>query len=231
LWNAVDLSLSVANPSNVANVEVRANGNVLFRATNAPFQYTWDTRAVGDGDYTLSAVITDRQGNTTTSNLQVAVRNILLTIKVPDDHLLNIDGRMERAWVFLMSESGELLVNAEMKNGEMINLGNGTYNGRTFTLSEAYLTASGLSLDITSFSEVPRGKWTLAAAIPDKLPVGNLSVQFKDSVGTHPYFVSTNGDSQIFFEGGNSIRLQLTQSPTKLFIRSIGNSFKLLQHR
>ena len=232
LWNSVDIELGIAHPESLSKVEILVNAKLVSTATKAPFTTTWNTQLMSDGPYELMAVATDKQGTTKTAKVNIVVSNALLTFQVPADHLTLPNGFVDKGWVFVSSLSGELLALAEMKNGEKFTLLNSNFNDKSFILSEAYLRNESSSLEISSFMNVPRGPWTLSVEAQDQAIVGSLSVHFIDSVGVHPYYVSTSGDSRIFYEGGNSIQLKLTQSPARLFIREIGkdqNHFNLVE--
>lgn len=60
----------------VSMVEFYANGVLLFGSNAAPYSYTWDTRTVANGSYTLTARATDNKGNAgTSSTVTVNVNN------------------------------------------------------------------------------------------------------------------------------------------------------------
>ncbi len=232
LWNSVEIELGISHPESLTKVEILVNSKLVSTEARAPFKAQWNTLTITDGTYELKAISTDQQGNTKEAKVNVVVQNALISLQVPQDHLNLPNGQLDRGWIFASSTQGEVLALAEIKNGEKITLSNAGFNGKSFVLSEAYLTDYGTSLEISSFLEVNRGRWTLAVETQGAATVGNLSVQFKDSLGTHPYYVSTSGDSRVFQEGGNSIKLKLTQSPSRLFIRQIGqdiNHYNLIE--
>ena len=229
VWNAVDVEVEIPNPNTVASVDFSINGQSIGSRSGAPFLIRWNTTAMDDGAYELKAVQTDRDGLQKSISLQVEVRNTLITFSVPNNQLRS--DRHERGWVFLSSQRGGLIAISEFRNGETIKLANPDASDKSFLLSEVYL-AYDASLLISSFQDVPRGQWTLGALRQYPTVVGELSVNFKDSLEAHPYYISASGDSKVFFEGGNSIKLNLTQSPTRLFIREISkpvNHYKLVE--
>ena len=224
LWNSVNIELGVTNSGSLSKVDILVNSKVQFTLTQTPFRTDWNTLDLEDGEYEVKAVSTDKDGNQRTAKVTVVIQNTLLSFTVPNNHLRSANGQMEKGWVFISSTSGELLALSEFKNGEKIKLINHGYNEKTFMVSETYLN-SGVILDISSFLDVGRGHWTLAKVEESPPVVGRLSINFKDSVGVHPYYVSTSGDARKFYEGGNSIKLNLTQSPSRLFIRELGKDF------
>ncbi|MBS1979386.1 MAG: hypothetical protein JST46_18590, partial [Bacteroidetes bacterium] len=216
VWNTVSLELQVSNAQTASSVELQISGNHLTTIAHPPFQYSWDTRSLPDGSYDLRATLSYQAGRVKTASTSVQVRNQLLTLAVPSDHLRY----NEKGWIFLSSGNGSVINIQELKNGNSIVLSNPDYNEKTFTLSEAYLV-DGRYLSLTSFEYVPRGYWTLDLSQSDDPVLGSLRVSFKDSTGTHPYFISTSGDSKVFLDGGNSVSLDVTTAPTRLFIREI----------
>jgi len=60
----------------VASVQFLLNGHALGQAvTAAPYSFAWDTRNVANGTYTLSAIVTDSAGNTTTLPSETIIVN------------------------------------------------------------------------------------------------------------------------------------------------------------
>ena len=57
--------------SGVANVRFYADGNLIGTDSSAPYTRGWDTRKVSLGQHTLTAIATDRAGNTQTSTAVV----------------------------------------------------------------------------------------------------------------------------------------------------------------
>jgi Big-like domain-containing protein/calcineurin-like phosphoesterase family protein len=64
--------------SGVLNVQFKLDGNNLGSADNtSPYSVSWDTTTASNGPHTLTAVATDRAGNTTTSaQVNVTVNNV-----------------------------------------------------------------------------------------------------------------------------------------------------------
>lgn len=222
VWNSVDIELIIAHPESISKVEIIVNTKLVATSANLPFTTSWDTKLLPDGNYELMAVATDKQGASKSAKTNIIVQNALLKVQVPKDHLTLPNGGTDQGWVFLSSAKGELLAMAEMKNSEGFILSNPNFNEKSFVLSEAYLREDKSSLEISSFVNVQRGQWSVAAAVQDPVIVGNLNVHFNDSLGVHPYYVSTSGDSRLFYDGGNSIQLNLTKSPSRLFVRELG---------
>ena len=226
VWNTVNLELVVPNAESVQQVEILINSKSFAVLLHAPFQVDWNTLAAPDGDYLLKAIVNDHSGNQNITETNVHVQNALLTFTVPTDHL----SVNEKAWIFLTNRDGQVITIAELKNGADFKLIDNTYTHKSFMLSEAYLQ-SGAHLSITSFEDVPRGQWTVASKLKDTPVLGRLAVDFKDEANVPPYYISASGDSRTLIDGGNSVELNITQFPTRLFIREIftdNNHYKLI---
>jgi YVTN family beta-propeller protein/VCBS repeat-containing protein len=81
----VTLSAIAADNVEVAGVQFHANGvEVEAEDTADPYSVSWDTTALTNGSYTLTAVARDTAGNTTTSApLTVTVNNIIVVNHAP----------------------------------------------------------------------------------------------------------------------------------------------------
>jgi hypothetical protein len=75
------LSASASDNVAVAGVQFRVNGaNVGAEDTAAPYSFAWDTTALANGAYTITAAARDAAGNTTMSGgVPVAVSNADVT--------------------------------------------------------------------------------------------------------------------------------------------------------
>jgi peptidoglycan/xylan/chitin deacetylase (PgdA/CDA1 family) len=66
--NPTDSGTESGAPSGVAQVVFHLDGTqTLATVTSTPYQFTWNTRKVSFGQHTLTAVVTDRAGNSATS--------------------------------------------------------------------------------------------------------------------------------------------------------------------
>jgi len=80
---AVTARVSGIGSLTVAGVEFYVDGNLIDRDTTAPYSVPWDTKTVGDGSRTLTAVARDAVGNGTTSApVTVTVDNIAPTVTI-----------------------------------------------------------------------------------------------------------------------------------------------------
>ncbi|MBC7962366.1 MAG: fibronectin type III domain-containing protein [Steroidobacteraceae bacterium] len=76
LSGSVNVSCSASDDVGVSKVEFYANGAMVAAVNTAPYNYAWDTTAVANGSYTLTAKAYDAAGNVgQTGNLVVSVSN------------------------------------------------------------------------------------------------------------------------------------------------------------
>ncbi len=72
----ITLSATASANLGVASVKFLVDGNGIGNpVTAAPFNQTWNSATLADGDHTITAVVTDTAGNTAQSVLTVAVNN------------------------------------------------------------------------------------------------------------------------------------------------------------
>jgi hypothetical protein len=63
----VAVSANAADAQGLESVELLVNGSVVARRDSAPYDFTWDSRRLGPGTYTLTLRARDLAGNETTS--------------------------------------------------------------------------------------------------------------------------------------------------------------------
>jgi chitodextrinase len=73
--NTITISTSITNQSPVTQVVFSANGNELEVDSDAPFQTTWDTSRVSDGEYKLMAALTTASNLRANDSVTVVVKN------------------------------------------------------------------------------------------------------------------------------------------------------------
>jgi phage replication-related protein YjqB (UPF0714/DUF867 family) len=78
LSGTVALIANATDDVGIASVRLLVNGNAVGAAgTSSPFNVSWDTTAVANGTYAITAVASDAAGNSTTSAaVNVTVRNV-----------------------------------------------------------------------------------------------------------------------------------------------------------
>jgi hypothetical protein len=78
LRGTVSITASASDNVGVAKVEFYVNGVLKASKTAAPYSYSWGTKSVANGSYTVSAIAYDAAGNAATSNsAMVQVKNRL----------------------------------------------------------------------------------------------------------------------------------------------------------
>jgi len=96
LSNTVAVTASAQSAAGIAGVQFRVNGNPLGQEVqSAPYAVNWNTAAVPDGAYTLTAVARNPSGNTATSaGVGVNVKNGAITgavTIVPTDTSISLE--------------------------------------------------------------------------------------------------------------------------------------------
>src|SRR5262249_49070351 len=70
------LSATANSGAGVSKVQFSIDGtNVGGAATAAPYPVTWDSTKVADGSHTITATVTDNNGNTASSSITVQIVN------------------------------------------------------------------------------------------------------------------------------------------------------------
>ena len=80
----VAINSSASDNVGVTNVEFYSNGILLYASNVAPYSFNWDTRAVGNGSYSITAKAYDNAGhNTVSSSVAVTVNNPVPDVTAP----------------------------------------------------------------------------------------------------------------------------------------------------
>ncbi|MEQ1586406.1 MAG: Ig-like domain-containing protein [Cyclobacteriaceae bacterium] len=217
IWNNTEIVFSVPSEFK-GSIDVQSNGQSIAIATSAPYQITWNTNSLPDGDYKLLAVATSHAGEKTECTVDVIIRNTLLTLDVPDQHI--VPGM--QSFIFLSDNDGYTIAKEELKNGEHVELKSEEFNGSTFTVNEVYLRYP-CGLQVFSVTEMKRGVWTLNKAEQYPAFVGSIEVK-SETTPLSTYYLSASGDSDFIDEQNDAIILATTQSSTKLFVRDVGHA-------
>lgn len=215
IWNNTEVVFSMPTEFE-GSIDVQLNGHSISTIASGPYQFTWNTNSLPDGNYTLLAKATSHSGEKSECSLDVIIRNTLLTLDVPDQHIL--PGM--QSFLFLSDKEGKTIAKEELRNGEHVELkALKEFNGSSFTLNEVYLKYPG-SLQVFSVTETKRGVWTLnkAKQYPDF--VGSIEVK-SETTPLSTYFISASGDSDFIDEQNKIIVLATTQQSSKLFVREI----------
>jgi hypothetical protein len=80
---SITLGISASDDNPIAGVEYFVNGSSIGTAGSAPFQMSWNSASGGDGGATISAVISDVAGNSTsTGSVNVMVDNFAPSVSI-----------------------------------------------------------------------------------------------------------------------------------------------------
>ncbi len=80
---SITLGVSASDDNPIAGVEYFVNGGSIGTAGSAPFQMSWNSASGGDGGATISAVISDVAGNsTTTGTVNITVDNFAPSVSI-----------------------------------------------------------------------------------------------------------------------------------------------------
>ncbi len=229
VWNTISLELGVPDPSRIDRIEVFIGADLLVTLHQPPYSLSWNTREKEDGTYVLQATRTDHQGLQISTSLTITVRNLLLSVIVPPDQLSTTNG-IQRGFLFLSDRDGKTIVSTEYMNSDTVKIpAPQDFQDGIFTLNEAY-TSNGSYLQVVSFQEVPRGKWTLAIDRKANPAVGDITLNFTVPA-EDTYYISCNGGYQFLNKDEDLVKLNLSKSPSKLFIREVGrpvNYYKIM---
>lgn len=206
---------------------MKVDGHTIANLSQSPYQFSWNTRALPDGIYTLVAVATSTNGDTQEIKQDVNVRNTLLIFDVAGEQIpFGL-----RAFIFLSDASGNIIAQSEFKNDDHVELpGSESFNDASFMVNEAYVAYPNY-LQVYSVGEITRGPWALHALEESPSFVG--SIELKSDVTNSFFYVSASGDSKIIRENSGNILLATTKSPSQLFLRQLNtpnNKYALLKN-
>ncbi|HEY0741123.1 MAG TPA: Ig-like domain-containing protein [Chryseosolibacter sp.] len=73
--NTLSISVDATDNVAVASVEFFLDNNLLTTDTESPYDFTWDSKTVNDGNHTIKVVATDNAQNTSEASVGVSVQN------------------------------------------------------------------------------------------------------------------------------------------------------------
>jgi hypothetical protein len=199
VWNTVSISLEATDDQGINEIQVFADGNLITTLTASPFETSWDSNTVTDGEHTLKVIVTDKSGNSVEKEISVNVLNTLVTINVAADQLYSETDFSERGFVFLSDENGNVIAHQEYQNGNTIVFKSSTFNGEKFFLSEALVeTRPGDDLvRLWTFAQIERGKtWVVMddREDDDETYAGEANLKFTNLNVNSRYFAVSNGE-------------------------------------
>jgi hypothetical protein len=226
VWNTVNVALNASDDNGVHKIEVLVDGAVITTLETAPYEYSWDSNSVPDGEHTVTVIAYDQSGNKQTAEIKVIVKNVLVSTTIGSDILNEDEGYSKRGFIFLSDEAGKLIAFKEYQNGEKVELKSTTFNGQTFYLTESILETSLDREEIRFFTYpvVKRGSNWIVFDEHDTDPnyVGTASLNFSNAASGYEYITSTNGDISWVNEMDPSAESRLLKSPSKLLVVKAG---------
>lgn len=222
VWGTTLINLLVSG-RNEEKIILFLGDSSIAQLTQPPYTYELNTKNIKDGEYILTAKLSNQQNKT---QVNISIRNNLLVVNADKEQL----SQGTRCFIFLSDQEGKTFVSTEIRNGEKINIKKEDFAFANFTLNEAYVTGTR-TIAIYSFQEVPRGEWSLLKNNNYPVTINTVSFDFTE-ISNDYYFMSTSGDDGFLYDR-NSIDLGINRAPTKLFIREFGksiNNFKILDN-
>jgi hypothetical protein len=111
------ISVPLDSFENIVSVKYLLGDTEISSTTEYPFEFTWQTTNVEDGEYRIKAVVEDQPDNISRiseSFVDVVVKNVLFIATIPEGFVTNSDNNnsnyttIER-WLYLTSPKGELI--------------------------------------------------------------------------------------------------------------------------
>ena len=150
----VTLTVNASDDNSVSGVEFFVDGTSIGTDQTAPYELSWDTTGLQNGDYTLMARATDTAGQTTETSVTVTVNNVV----VDDPPIVNIASPANNSTV-----SANVTISASATDD--IGVQSVTFEVDGVTLGSPDTTAPyEISWDTTS---VQNGDYTLSAIATD----------------------------------------------------------------
>ncbi|MBN3519334.1 T9SS type A sorting domain-containing protein, partial [Algoriphagus lutimaris] len=172
--DVVNLQVSISDPTNVTSVQYFNWGNALVTTTAQPFDFTWSS--IEAGDYKVSAVVTDLQGITYTTE------EVFFSVSEPAaPEPLTISMAQPLAdQVFVL---GQDVVNLQLSISDPTNVTSVQY----FNWGYPLVSTTTQPFDFT-WSQIEAGEYSVYAEVTDL--AGNIT-----STGTVRFTVTTSNDS------------------------------------
>jgi CHRD domain/Bacterial Ig domain len=149
---------SAASGASVTQVEFLIDGTSVGTVKTAPFTLSWDSTTVADGSHTLTAIVTDSKGQTTTSSPVV--------FKVDNNPAFKVT--LQSTQIIpepTSSASGTASLTAKLANGSIS--GKVTLSGVTataVTINDAFAGNRGPSIISLKASAATPGEWDVPPA-------------------------------------------------------------------
>lgn len=218
----VTLDINASDNESLDRVDVYIDDQVLAERLPHPYIFEWDTKNIEDGQYNIKVVATDKVGNQSIYTKRVVVRNILLTIEVPS----NFVHGSEQRFIFVSDEVGKNLGYAKLENGASIEIGNTSFKGASFSLTEVYFYENNdKEINLRTYGDIKPGSWIIEERQEDGefLP-GDAIIKSKNA-DTDNYFykfISNSGWTSLYTYNSevpiSTVNVELKNSPSHLLV-------------
>lgn len=219
VWDVVNVLVNVSDDRAIGKVELFVDGSLVTTLTDSPFSPDWDTNSLTDGTHVVKLVVTDKGGNTAEKEVSVTVKNVLVSFKVPANHLWSGSGESTRGFVFLSDNEGKLIKAVEIQNGQNVEIKAPGFKGETFYLTQAIVSIEGANNfpSLWTFAQVERGKWTiLSDGEEDEVNAGQANLTFTNVTPDAVYLLNGPGRYETYTEG-SATTLTLKKSPATIY--------------
>ncbi|MBT1697210.1 hypothetical protein KK083_10010 [Fulvivirgaceae bacterium PWU4] len=219
VWDVVSVALDVKDDRGIDKVELFVDGSLVTTLIASPYSTDWDTNSLTDGSHVVKVVATDKSGNFVEKEIPVTVKNVLVSFKVPANHLWSGSGESTRGFVFLSDNEGKLIKAVEIQNGQNVEIKAPGFKGETFYLTQAIVGIEGASNfpSLWTFAQVERGKWTiLSDGEEDEVTVGQANLTFTNVTANAAYLLNGPGSYETYTEG-SAATLTLKKSPATIY--------------
>jgi len=223
VWNTVKLTATATDDQGIDKIEIKIDNVSVGTAPTSPYEFSWDTQTIADGQHKATAIATDKAGNQKTAEFTVVVQNTLISSKVDSDILALNDGYQMRGFIFLSDADGKLLVAQEYHNNDPIALKAPAYNGNDFIVTEAMTLHSDNDIFLLSTQHVTRGTWVMTAPRypAENQPAGTADLTFNNLDANSLYHIVTNGDwADDISKGKLQTSLSMSVIPSQLYVSS-----------
>lgn len=223
VWNTLSISLDASDDQGIDEIQVFVDGNLITTLTGSPFEASWDSNTVTDGEHILKVVVTDKSGNIVEKEISVNVLNTLVTINIAADQLYSGTDFSERGFVFLSDENGNVIAHQEYQNGNTIVFKSPTFNGEKFFLTEALAeTRPGDDLfRVWTFAQIERGKtWVVMddrEDDDDETYAGEANLKFTNLNVNSTYYAVSNGEETAAYEFNTEQAIHIRNN-SKLYV-------------
>jgi hypothetical protein len=226
VWNTVTLKVEATDNIALKSIELRIDGTSVGTATTSPYEFSWDTQKIADGEHTITGVARDEAGNEKTMEIKLTVRNILLSADIPDD-FLQVERESQyqnRGFIFLSDNLGKVIAALEYHNGDHIEIKAPDFNGSEFAVTEAHTWYYDDNLKLNTTEKVGRGTWSLTYAPyygEDFEFAGDAELNFTNTASGYDYYMHTNWTSWLQNPESNAAKPLILFSPSMLYIHRV----------